>query len=382
MKIKPLKIVVAGLAGTFPMAGSAMSWLQYVYGLKELGHEVFYVEDTDQYIYTPENNSFTDEEIIAVRRLSTMMSSIGLDIPWVFGNKKGHLHGPGLDAYHEFMRKADMLIHVTGAMYIKEIYAKIPIRVYIDTDPGFIQMRVENGSKKDDDHLSMHTHFFTFAVNINKQSCNIPHVGRMWHPTRQPICLEMWPVVQQPNINSRFTTLVKWDAGGHTVNSNLHGKEAEFRRFIDLPLRTSVKLEIASLGNIEIKTFEEFGWFVSSGAAASASLARYVSYIGNSFGEFSVAKSAYVKSAGGWFSDRSCAYLACGRPAVLQSTGFESWLPIGAGLFAFNEVGEAVEALEVIMRDWKRQSLAARRIAECHFSSKIVLTDLLEAVLK
>jgi hypothetical protein len=93
-----------------------------------------------------------------------------------------------------------------------------------------------------------------------------------------------------------------------------------------------------------------------------------------------VAKSGYVKSGSGWFSDRTACYLASGKPAVVQSTGFERRLPSGEGLLTFGTVPEAVAGIEAIENDYLAHAEAARRIAEEHFDSDVVLGSLLERV--
>ncbi len=52
-------------------------------------------------------------------------------------------------------------------------------------------------------------------------------------------------------------------------------------------------------------------------------LDAYRAYIGQSRGEFTVAKDQNVRLRSGWFSDRSASYLACGRPVVTQETGLQ-----------------------------------------------------------
>ena len=49
---------------------------------------------------------------------------------------------------------------------------------------------------------------------------------------------------------------------------------------------------------------------------------------------FGVAKHAYVSRRSGWFSDRTECYLAAGRPAVVQDTGWSEHLPHDAGLWS------------------------------------------------
>ncbi|MGH7828538.1 MAG: glycosyltransferase, partial [Candidatus Binatia bacterium] len=79
----------------------------------------------------------------------------------------------------------------------------------------------------------------------------------------------------------------------------------------------------------------------------------------------------------GWFSDRSVCYLAAGKPVVTQETGFDKFIPTGAGLFAFSDMDEAVAAFDAINADYPRHARAARKIAAEYFSAKRVLGKLL-----
>ena len=68
-------------------------------------------------------------------------------------------------------------------------------------------------------------------------------------------------------------------------------------------------------------------------SAFNRDLDAYRQYIGQSRGEFTVAKDQNIRLRSGWFSDRSASYLACGRPVITQETGFSNILPTGEGLF-------------------------------------------------
>src|SRR5208283_3084632 len=105
---------------------------------------------------------------------------------------------------------------------------------------------------------------------------------------------------------------------------------------------------------------------------------RYRDFIQGSKAEFGIAKSGYVASRCGWFSDRSACYLASGRPVIAQQTGFSRFLPTGTGLFAFETIDDVLEALEILQTDYARHARAARDIAEEHFDSDRVLSRLLE----
>ena len=101
----------------------------------------------------------------------------------------------------------------------------------------------------------------------------------------------------------------------------------------------------------------------------------YRGFIVTSRGEFTVAKDTYVRSRSGWFSDRSVCYLASGRPVVAQRTAPAPACPEGEGLLLFDTIDEAAAAVNEVRRDYPRHSRAeaARRLAETHFDSDIVL---------
>lgn len=106
----------------------------------------------------------------------------------------------------------------------------------------------------------------------------------------------------------------------------------------------------------------------------------YREFIQFSRAEFSVAKNGYVKSNSGWISDRTACYLASGKPALVQSTGFEGYLPTGKGLLTFRTLEDAVRSIEAINNDYLSHCRATRQIAEKYFYSDVVLGYILEQV--
>jgi hypothetical protein len=93
-----------------------------------------------------------------------------------------------------------------------------------------------------------------------------------------------------------------------------------------------------------------------------------------------VCKNVFVANQTGWFSDRSAAFLASGRPVVLQETGFSQYLPTGRGLFAFQTLEEAQEAIEAIEADYAMHSAAARTIAAECLESGVILKTFLDEI--
>ena len=86
----------------------------------------------------------------------------------------------------------------------------------------------------------------------------------------------------------------------------------------------------------------------------------------------------FVATNSGWFSDRSAAYLASGRPVVIQDTGFGDYLPVGRGLFAVKNIDQAVAAIESIAANYPAHSRWARELALEYLESVKVLARFLD----
>ncbi len=107
----------------------------------------------------------------------------------------------------------------------------------------------------------------------------------------------------------------------------------------------------------------------------------YRRFVRRSWAELGVAESGYVTGWTGWLSDRTACYLASGRPAIVQDTGLSGVVPVGSGLLTFEGIEDAAAAIDAVAADYERHRLDARRIAEAHFDSRLVLSQLLERLL-
>jgi glycosyltransferase involved in cell wall biosynthesis len=155
-------------------------------------------------------------------------------------------------------------------------------------------------------------------------------------------------------------------------------KDREFAKFIDVPRATEAPLELAVSGNdVPHDRLAAAGWRLRTGSETTRSVAAFYDYLRASRGELGVCKEVFVYLRTGWFSDRSAAYLACGRPVVLQDTGFGNHLPSGEGLFAVETADDAAAAIEEINRDYPRHARRAREIATEFLDAPKVLTNLL-----
>ncbi|MGR8921180.1 MAG: hypothetical protein ACU85V_16305 [Gammaproteobacteria bacterium] len=376
--MKPLRIVVTGLIGSIPLPGLTYHYLQFALGLKRLGHDVHYLEETGTWNYSPASDAMIEGAEAGVRYLARVMDEAGLAGAWTFINHDGTTHGVDGTALERVLARADLFLNVTGANLVRDACRRIPMRVYLDTDPGFVQMRVQNGSTGDLEHLNSHNRFATFGGNIGQPDCLIPTLGVDWFATCQPVVPDLWPAAAAAP-DGEFVTIMKWKSYDPVeFDGEVFGlKDTELEHFLELPQRVSRPLTLAVLGDGPRERFEAAGWKWTDAAALNASPAAYRRFLAAAAGEWSVAKSAYVRSHSGWFSDRSASLLGMGRPVVLQSTGFERFLPVGRGLLSFSSLDEAAAALAEVGADYRTHAAAAGELARAHFDYRLVLPKLL-----
>jgi glycosyltransferase involved in cell wall biosynthesis len=141
-----------------------------------------------------------------------------------------------------------------------------------------------------------------------------------------------------------------------------------------------VALDVDAADGADVDRLRAHGWHVVDPKDAVPDPSAFRRYVQHSSAEFSVAQGIYVETQSGWFSDRTVRYLASGKPAVVQETGWSRNYPSGKGLLRFTTVAEAVDAANQIASDYAAHSRAAREIAEEFFDSDKVLTQLLETV--
>lgn len=381
---------MGGFLGLTPAGGVTWDYIQWPLGFEMLGHDVIYVEDTRLWpVYQQESAGDCRTNVAHV---SSVMEMFGLSGRWAYRDEaSGECYGLTLEQLKEFCRSADLFVNVSCSTYLRDEYRSIPVRALIDSDPMFTQIQYCNGASLTAGQSGMqemfegHTHYFTFGENIGKSDCRIPDCGLNWRPIRQPICLPHWPVHRLSGESPpRFTTVMNWTATQDLIfNGETWGqKNMELMRFLELPRHVpGVQLAIAvsrTVGSpFPAAFFRERGWCVLDPEECTPDWSSYRTFLGESFGEFSVAKQTYTKAHTGWFSCRSACYLACGRPVITQETGWSDYIPTGVGLFGFIDAAGAVDALVRARSDPAKHSQGAREIAEEFFSSDRVLGAML-----
>ena len=398
-----MRIIVTGLVGQYAFGGVAWDYLQFVEGFRQLGHDVFYLEDTEMWPYDPIKNTISDDCSYNVKYLGEVMERLGLADRWIYRNAPdGSYHGRTEDDVKEICATAGVFLNVSGGGWLRPEYLHIPNKVFLDSDPMFTQVALASGKQDVIDRIGAHDFHFTFAENINARDCRVPAAGFRWIPTRQPIVLEWWDPPLPPSLSPQrgedvrrtaegpprdvFTTVMNWVSyKGCEYNGETWGqKDVEFMKFIDLPQKTTQEFEIAMGMGPGMKRptelLQQKGWQIIEPSEHLPDPWNYRDYLRASKGEWSVAKEGYVKSHSGWFSCRSACYLALGRPCVLQDTGWTAHYPTGRGLFAFRTLEEAVMGIDAINADYASHSSAARQLAEKIFDARNVLGEMLKQI--
>jgi hypothetical protein len=378
------RALVFGLMFDLPYAGIVAQFLHYLLGMRRLGWDVWYVEDSLSWPYDPASRTDAADPGALVARVARELDRHGFGERWAYrcAVPEPTCFGASGKLVDELYRTADLALNVTGAQEIREEHGSLSRLVYVQSDPFALQVDIENGNEWAADQLSRHCAHFTFGELVGTPHCDLPTGGVRWHPTRQPVALELWPL-QPPG--RCFTTITTWrnDTKRRVWRGEEYHwtKDREFLALVDLPRHTSATLELAIDGRPpEASLLEERGWQLAHGVGSETALDAYRDYLIGSRGEFTVARDQYVRPRTGWFSDRSASYLAAGRPVVAQDTGFGEVLPTGEGLFAFRDLDDAASALDEIEADPVRHSTAARGIAEEHFAAERVLARLLADV--
>ena len=386
--MKRKRIVVMGFMGSMPIAGVIWQHVHYIVGLQQLGHEVYYVEDSARLPYNPETFEVNNEFDYAARILDRLSREFEFKNCWGFcarylaGNPTA---GLPLKKIRQLYRDADAILNICGTQEFNDDLLKSDRILYVESDPGVEQIKVDQRVRSTIDYLGRHRALFTFGENVGTKKFAVPRHGFKWLPTRQPIVTDLWKTNRSPARAAVFTSVANWSTSGlkditWRGEKYLWSKSLEFMRFVPAPKRSGETFELATHIK-DKKTRDKFfrdGWRFRSPRDLSVDYWLYRDYIQRSKGEFTVAKDQYVRLNTGWFSDRSVCYLAAGRPVIIQETGFSDNYGGGGGLFAFTSLAEVVAAVKAINADYRKHSRAARALAREVFEAKTVLKSLLD----
>ncbi len=205
------------MVGRNPHHGGA-SWavLQYVIGLRRLGHKVVLAEPIDR---------ASQDSITYFNQVCKLFN----------------VDGRIVSLEHEFA-DFDAVLNISGMLPAAAI-AAIPTRIYLDLDPAFNQLWQEDGI---DRGMDGHTHFVTVGLGIGQEMCDVPTLSRSWIHTLPPVVVEEWRPSETFQTYA-FTTVANLRSYGSIErNDVLYGQKVHsFRRLMNLPRRCGEKFVLA-----------------------------------------------------------------------------------------------------------------------------------------
>jgi hypothetical protein len=374
-------ILLAGTIGRSVTGGQAWANLNYLLGLRALGHDAYYIEDVGDWSETYDwqtqcNTTSLDLPAAFIRDSLT---------PYQYGDRWTYrttddCRGMSSRQLSELCAAADLLI-IRGVPMLswRDEYDLPRRRVFIDVDPGFTQLRMLDGEHALCDTVERCETLFTYGTAFGQSQCLIPSAGRTWRPTIPPIDVSAWSA-NPPATDAPFSTIVRW-RGVHdvTLNGVRYGqRDQEFPKFFDMPRLTGERFRVALLGDGR-SALATHGWDVADGGEVTTTTDSYRSFIVQSKAEFGIAKQCYVDMRGGWISDRSVCYLAAGRPVVVQDTGVSDEFRGKSGFLTYRDRDEAVAAIAEVSTDYAFHAAGANALARDRFDAPLVVDQLVKA---
>jgi len=360
-------------------------YLQYVLGLRLLGHDVYWLEAF-------RTKGRQDQEAAALATFHARMQQYGLSGKYILYRTSSK--EPSSEAPAEYINmtrgeaeaifgRADLLLNFHYAIS-SALLSRFQRTALVDIDPGLLQFWITRGQLR----VPEHDFYFTIGEGVGRCGGKIPNGGPNWIHIRPAVCLERWPYTFDPYCGA-FTTVSTWDSSDWVVDRDEtyeNTKRVAFLEFAGLPQLTRQPLELALVLRTdrdmqERKNLENCGWRIRQACEVASTPEIYQTYIQRSRGEFSCAKRSYIKLQTSWISDRTLCYLATGKPVVVQHTGPSSFLPNGEGMFRFSTAQQASEAFDAINADYERHCRAARKLAETYFDAKQVVAKILSHAL-
>jgi len=386
-----LRIIVAGLVGAIPIGGVAWDYLQYVIGLSRLGHDVVYHEDSSIWPYHPIENQPVDTANYSVDYIARFFRTYAPELSgrWHYRHLGAESFGLSESEFQNFATSADLYLNVSAANPLPPALGSRCITAFLDTDPGYNQIVLSerpSWSANIDrwaDEFHRYDRYLTYAENIGREDCLVPQLGVDWITTRMPIVLGLWRDLPPPPDDASWSTVLTWNRfrGPLVYRGREYGsKDIEFAKIASLPGKTSARLKIALGGAGPLQSLAAQGWEVVDAPTATLTPENYQEFIAQSRGEVSTAKNVYVAMKTGWFSSRTACYLAAGRPAVVQDTGFSKHISVGKGVLTFDTVDQASAAIDAVEGNYPKHMAAAREIAVQYFDSDRVLRRMLDVI--
>ena len=278
------RVVLLHFIAQMPMAGIAWQALQYLVGLQKLGYDTWYIENHGANPYDPRANSVMMDCTYNVAFLKRLIERFGFKDRWAYRDAINDVyHGLSRERVFELLKSADALINLCGATKLRDEHMACPVRIMVDTDPVYEQIKYAKADPAARAYLDAHTHFFTYGENVGGPGWIVPLCGIPWQPTRPPVETSLWP--ETPGSPEAFTTIATWENKGKNIEFEgehyVWSKHVNFLRMLDVPKAAGVPFTMAMLPptpEVEAQVTAA-GWRLTDPRAVSANIDAYGDFI-------------------------------------------------------------------------------------------------------
>jgi hypothetical protein len=199
------RIVLGSYLVRYPLGGMMSYVLQYLVGFARLGHEVYFVKKSGypNSRYDPLRNVISNDCSFGTTAANALLERFSLGRRWCFVDQQRRYYGLSRTEIEDVFRTADLFIDMgTHGAWLCE--ATSGVRVLLDGEPGFTQIKMEN-RRAAGEAIDQYDHYYTCGANIGKPPCTAPTAGRKWHLLWHPVLVDLFPI-SAPPAGASFTT--------------------------------------------------------------------------------------------------------------------------------------------------------------------------------
>lgn len=378
-------IVAAGSSiAKYPQGGGILSWmLQFLLGLRGLGHNIFWLELIKSSDDRERDGQIAKEFFARIARYglehhAAVLAFEDLDIQDL---NHAQVYGRSAQTISDIIGGADMLWNFACTIR-QPLLSKFRHRVLLDGDPGHLQV----SATQFDMGVADHDTLLSVGANLPDPDCEVPTLGLTWRTFLPFVYLPMWEASPDPGVDAPFSSITQWTweelwYQGRVLSVS---KRTAYMRYVDLPKRAGRPFELATnIGDTDPAQDREAltagGWRVVDPHKVAATPETYRDYMRASRAEILCPKPIFREMNTGWFSDRSICYMALGRPVLAEDTGFGQVIPTGRGIIDFRDLDEAAAGVAEIDGNYQLHSRWARELAEDLFNSDRQIAAMLKA---